>query len=239
MVPPDAPRAGRRSRIADAVATGTGRWRVPGWVIIPAALAPALLLVAPIVVGRLQPSGFDSLRASISALAAENASYRGLMTAALALVGVSFIFTAAGLLGAGLLARALLGVSGASAGLVAAFPLPRDGHAAWPHAMFAIIGFTGLAAWPMGLMSRWGGPAEILRPFPARQPTAAIASAVMFCILGWFGLEELLNGPHLGLSERVAAVTEATWPLVVVIAARVAQRKAAQRKAAVGVHRSQ
>jgi hypothetical protein len=231
MAPPDVARAGRRAqwrrRVAAAAQTGAGRWRVPAWAVVPAALAPFLLLVGPIVAGGLQPAGFDPLRESISGLAAENANDRGLMTAALVVVGVALICTAVGLFGAGLLARLLLGASGASTAMVAAFPLPQDRHASWAHALFAVLGFTGLAAWPMGLMAKWGGPAETLRPFPARQPAAGIATAVMFGILGWFGLEELFNGPHLGLSERVAAVTEATWPLVVVVAARVAQQKAA------------
>ncbi len=219
--------ARRRGRVADAVATGTGRWRVPAWVVGSASAAPLLLTVGFVVAGNLQPGSFDPVRESISALAAERANDRGIMTSTLVAVGLAHMCTAIGLLGAGLLSRLLLGVSGLGTALVAAFPLPTGGRTSWAHALFAVIAFLALALWPMALLSRRWGPAEINRPFPTRAPTAIIASVVVWGILCWFGINQLLGGRQVGLSERVAGVVESTWPLVVVVAARVAQQKAA------------
>jgi hypothetical protein len=226
MVPPEERPARRRGRVADAVATGVGRWRVPAWALASAAAAPLLLIVGFVVAADLQPASFDPVRESISALAGETATHPGVMTSTLVGVGLAHISTAIGLFGAGLLSRLLLAVSGTGTALVAAFPLPSGGRTSWAHAMFAIIAFLTLAIWPMALVSRFWGPAEEIRPFPARPPTAITASIVLGGILCWFGFEQLLGGPAVGLSERIAGVAESTWPLVVAAAARVAQQKA-------------
>jgi hypothetical protein len=235
MVPPEERPA--RRHVADAVATGVGRWRVPAWAVASAAAAPILLIVGFVLAGNLQPDGFDPVRESISALAAQTAAHRGVMTSTLVAVGLAHLCTAIGLFGAGLLSRLLLGVSGAGTALVAAFPLPSGGRTSWAHAMFAIIAFLTLALWPMTLVSRFWGPAEEIRPFPARPPTAIIASVVLGGILCWFGFEQLLGGPAVGLSERIAGVAESTWPLVVASAARVAQQKAVPARQEASVQR--
>jgi hypothetical membrane protein len=199
---------------------------------VSSAAAPLLLLIGPMVAGGLQPAGFDPVRDTISALAAENASERGVMTTALVGVGLAHVATAIGLIGAGKLGRILLAVSGMSTVLVALFPLPAGGRTSAAHALFAIVAFVALAFWPMGLVSKRWGPAEVVRPFPARLPYAIASTVLLFGLLSWFGLEQLVNGPHIGLSERIAGVAESVWPLVVVAAARVAQQKA-QRAASV------
>jgi hypothetical protein len=219
-VPPDAARQQGRDR---AEGVSVGRWRVPAWALVPSAAAPLLLLVGPIVAGSLQPSSFDPVRDSISALAARNATHRGVMTTVLATVGLAHVATAFGLVGAGLLARILLGLVGVSTALVAVFPLPSGGQRAPAHATFAVVAFLILAWWALTLLSSRWGPAPLVRPFVARKPTAIAATAVLVGLLGWFGVEQLLGGPHVGLSERIAGVAESTWPLVVVCAARVAQ----------------
>jgi hypothetical protein len=54
----------------------------------------------------------------------------------------------------------------------------------------------------------------------------------MFGLLVWFVLEA--HGSHRGLAERSAAFSEAIWPLLVVVSARLAGRTAS-RDAAPGV----
>jgi hypothetical protein len=76
----------------------------------------------------------------------------------------------------------------------------------------------------LGLVVKRWGPAPLARPFPAQKRAAIAATAVLVSLLGWFGLEQLSHGDHIGLSERVAAVAESVWPLVVVSAALAAKR---------------
>jgi hypothetical protein len=77
---------------------------------------------------------------------------------------------------------------------------------------------------------RWG-PAHLGRPFAAKRRPAIVTTGVLLGLLGWLGLEQLLHGPHIGLSERVAAVAESTWPLIVVAAALVARRQSSAQPA--------
>jgi hypothetical membrane protein len=220
-VPPDA----QPTRQSGGPDPAVGRWRVPAWALVPSSLAPLLLVVGPIVAAGLQPAGFDPVRDTISALAAQNANDRSMMTTVLGVVGSAHVGTAIGLVGAGVVARVLLGVVGLGTALVAVFPLPSGGGGSSAHAAFAVIAFLTLACWPLALQAGRWGPAHVGRPFPAKRRPAIVTTGVLLGLLGWLGVEQLLHGPHIGLSERVAAVAESTWPLIVVAAALVARRQ--------------
>lgn len=166
------------------------------WVIGSSGLAPVALIGGWTWAAALQGPGYDSLRDTISALAARDATDRGVMTAGLAVLGLCHLATAAGLVEAGPVARAILAVGGAATLAVAALPQPSSGHVP-----AATIGFVALAAWPAA--SRLPGPRG-----------GYGASVVLAGLLGWLALE-LGGGDLLGLSERVLAGTQALWPFVV------------------------
>jgi hypothetical protein len=121
---------------------------VPGWGVLTSAAAPVLLIGGWTLAARLQPGHFDQVSGTISALAADDAAYRWVMTAALTGVGLAHIGTAAALHPATPAARALLATGGVATVLVAANPLPADGGPAPAHALAAGVAFTALALWP-------------------------------------------------------------------------------------------
>ncbi|MGQ0572664.1 MAG: DUF998 domain-containing protein [Pseudonocardia sp.] len=184
---------------------------VPWWAKVSAAAAPALLIGGWTVAAARQPGGFDPVAGTISALAAHGATDRWVMTAALGGVGVSYVVTALGLRDAVPAGRVVLGVGGVATVGVAAFPLPETGDSA-AHAVAAGIAFVSVAAWP-AVAGRSG------RSVPAglRRPVALAAAAVLLGLVGWFAVE--LNGPRVGLAERVAAGAQALWPFAVVLTA--------------------
>lgn len=71
-----------RHGMAQSVCIGV----VPWWTVATAGAAPALLVVGFLVAGMLQPVSYDSLRDTISALAARDAADPWVMTAAIAAV---------------------------------------------------------------------------------------------------------------------------------------------------------
>ncbi len=111
------------------------------------AAAPVLLIGGWTLAAGRQPGGFDSTVGTISALAAENATDRWLMTAALIGVGLCHVVTAFGLSPAALPGRIVLALGGVATALVAAFPLPAAGDAP-AHAITATLAFLTLAVWP-------------------------------------------------------------------------------------------
>lgn len=188
----------------------TGRQpRTAWWGLGSAAVAPVALIGGWTVAAALQRGGFDQITATISALAARDADHREVMTAALAVVGVCHLTTAAALRSAGRPARVLHGIGGAATVLVAASPLPADdGHSA-VHTAAAAVAFGTLAAWPALV----------------RRPVDRVAAGVLLGLVGWFAVELVGNGPHVGLSERVAAGAQATWPLLAVFRSRAAHHR--------------
>jgi hypothetical membrane protein len=176
------------------------RWVLPSAVIGPVALIGGWSLAAA-----RQPAGYDAVRDTISALAADGATDRWIMTTGLAVLGASYLATAAGLTDAAIAGRALLGVGGATTLAVAALPQPAAGHV--PAATAA---FIALALWPA--VSRVPTPRAGL-----------VATGALLALLGWLGLE-LDDGALLGLSERVLAGAEALWPLAVAAALSRRQR---------------
>lgn len=169
------------------------------WALASAVLAPVALIGGWIWAGSVQPPGYDPLRDTISALAADGATDRWIMTIGLAMLGVCHLVTAAGLADAGRVSRALLAVGGAATIGVAALPQPSAGHVP-----AATLGFLALAVWPAVSRLPW-------------RRSARGAAAALVAMLVWLAFE-LHGGDLLGLSERILAGAEALCPLAFAVA---------------------
>jgi Protein of unknown function (DUF998) len=207
---------------------------VPGWGVITSTAAPVLLIGGWTLAAGLRPDHFDSLEDTISELAAIGAPNRWVMTTALVGVGAAHLGTALALRPAAPAGRWLLAIGGVATVLVAANPLPDRGPAP-AHMLVAGISFVALGVWPALSWHRShpirpGDPAPgaeaVAEPAPVPlRPVAALGAAgVLLGGLGWF-LAELLNrSDRVGLSQRVAAGSQALWPLAAVLLARRTQR---------------
>jgi hypothetical protein len=69
-----------------------------------------------------------------------------------------------------------------------------------------------LAFWPVMAVRRRARAPVLAFPF------AVSAAVVTLGLLTWFTLE--IHGSHRGVAERLAALAEAVWPLVVAIGTR-------------------
>lgn len=183
---------------------------VPWWAVLSSACAPVLLIGGWQLAAARQRGGFDPVRQTISALAARGATEPWIMTTALAGVGVCHMITAAGLASAAVPGRMLLAVGGVATVSLAALPLPVTGDSP-AHVAAASIAFSALSLWP-ALAARRGA-----QPGPAVWCSAATG---LLGLLGWFGLDCFVEGPRIGLSERVLAGAQALWPLAAVFLAR-------------------
>lgn len=187
------------------------RWPdVPWWAVASAGAAPVVLTGGWTLAAGRQRAGYDSIRDTISALAAQGAGDRWIMTTALAGLGVCYAITGLGLRPARPAGRILLMGGGVGTVLVAAFPQPAHGNSV-AHTVVATLAFTSLGAWPVCAARRRA--ASLLQ-----RRASTVATVVMFALLLWFVLE--VNGTHRGLAERSAALAEALWPLLVVLSCR-------------------
>lgn len=185
--------------------------RIPWWAVASATGAPVLLVGGWTLAAARQRAGYDAVRDTISALAAQGAADRWLMTSALVGVGACHVVTAAGLRPARFPGRVVLAGGGAATLLVAAFPQSVQGTST-AHATAATLAFTAMGAWP-AFAGRRGHPAPLLT-----RGVSAAAAAVLLGLVTWFAFG--LDGDHRGLGERVAAGAEALWPLAVVVTTR-------------------
>ncbi|MGH3123894.1 MAG: DUF998 domain-containing protein [Streptosporangiaceae bacterium] len=184
---------------------------VSWWGVISSAAAPVLLIGGWTVAAGLQPRSFNPVADTISALAAEDATDRWVMTFALLGLGACYITTALALRPAAAPGRLILTIGGAATILVAANPEPA-GSGSLPHTAWAATAFIAMAAWPAASLGR--GPSV---PYGLRSAVCVSATAMMLGLLVWFYAELRTGGRHLGLAERVLAGVEAAWPLAVIL----------------------
>jgi len=184
---------------------------VPWWGVVSSAAAPVLLVGGWTVAARLQPRSFNAVASTISALAADGAADRWVMTLVLLAVGVCDVVTGLALRPAAAPGRLILIAGGIAGVLVAATPEPATGGSP-AHAFWATIGFIALTAWPLGGLRRGSSVPGGLRP-----TVSAVAAGALLGLLVWFAAELMTGGGQVGLAERVLAEAQAVWPLAVVL----------------------
>jgi hypothetical membrane protein len=169
------------------------------------------------VASRLQPPSFDPVADTVSALAAAGAADRWVMTLTFLVVGACDIVTAAALRPARAPGRLIL-MAGAAGGMLVALN-PEHFGGSVQHAIWATIGFAGMALWPARAWRR--GPAV---PWGLRPAVCAGAVAVLIALSAWFGAELITGAGQAGLAERIVGVAQALWPLIVVLSCRFPSR---------------
>jgi len=198
---------------------------VPWWGVISSVAAPVLLIGGWTVAAGLQPRSFNPVADTISALAAEDATDRWVMTFALLGLGACYVVTALALRPAASPGRLILAIGGVATILVAANPEPA-GSGSLPHTVWAATAFIAVAVWPAVSLGR--GPSV---PRGLRPPACVSGTAIMLGLLVWFYVELSMGGRHLGLTERVLAGAEAVWPLAVILTCYRSQTCAGTRTA--------
>jgi len=198
----------RPSTVTDAAAPS--RQSVPRWAVICAALSPVLLTAAYLVAGTLQPSSYDPIRQTISAMAGYTATDRWIMNGGIILVGGCYLLTAAGLTALRPPARVLLAIAGLAGIGIAASPESAGGPSP-QHLACAALGALTITIWPACTARR-------ASPLPPILTTSAAAAAtlVFAALLSWLFLETR-DGSALGLAERLTTSVQTCWPAVVAI----------------------
>lgn len=187
---------------------GGGR---PRGALLTAAAAVVALIGGWTVAAMQQPGGFDSVRESISALAATETPHRWIMTAALVVTGLAHIGSALLLPGMRRAGRGVLGAAGVATIGVALLPLPSRSEGSVAHTLIATVSFVLLAVWPWFAADASATP--LLRPRIARPAAAVMLVLVASLLIG------SRAGMPFGAHERVVAALLALWPLATAIAA--------------------
>jgi len=191
---------------------------VPWWGLVSSAAAPVLLTCGWVTAAVLQPGSFNAVTESVSSLAAVGASDRWVMTFAFVVVAACDIATGLALRPAAAVGRLMLIAGGVAGMLVAVSPQPAAGVFSPAHALWAVVGFGTLVAWPLGAARR--GPSV---PWGLRPAVSVGAAGILAGLLAWFAAELLAGGGHIGLAERVLGGMQAVWPLLVVLSCRRSQ----------------
>ena len=190
---------------------------VPWWGVVSSAAAPVLLVGGWRLAAALQPGGYNEVTRTVSALASEGATDRWVMTLAFVIVGACDVLTALALRPAAPPGRLILIVGGVAGMLVAASP-DHGGGGSLAHALWAVVGFAALTAWPLGSYRRGRSVPWSLRP-----GVSVGVTCLLLGLLGWFLVELIDEGGLVGLAERVLGTAQALWPLVVVLSCRRAR----------------
>jgi len=185
---------------------------VPWWGVVSSAAAPVLLIGGWTVAAALQPGSFNAVAHTISALAAQGAADRWVMTLALVGVGACFVMTGLALRPAAAPGRIIVLTGGVATVLAAANPEPAAGGGSVPHTFWAGVGFVALATWPVGARRRGRSV-----PYGLRAAVSTRAVGVLLGLLAWFCAELITGGHQVGLAERVLAGAEVMWLLAVVL----------------------
>jgi hypothetical membrane protein len=202
--------------------TVVARRDVQWWGAISSAAAPVLLIGGWTLAAGLQPRSFDPVADTISALAAQDATDRWVMTFALLALGACYVVTALALRPVASPGRLMLALGGVATVLVAANPEPA-GSGSLAHTIWAATAFIALAIWPAAGLSR--GPSV---PCGLRPAVSVSATATMVALLVWFYVELSIGSRQLGLAERVLAGVEAVWPLVVILTCHRSQSRSTE-----------
>lgn len=191
---------------------------IPGWTLLTSGCAPVVLIGGWAFAGTLQPSTYDPMAASISALAAQDAAYPWVMTGALYVVGICYLVTAVGLRAVPGAGRVALFCGGLASIAVALSPEPGGGATSLQHMLSSGLGFTALALFPMLAAVRGYGINWALRPVTGYAVTFLMAAGA-----AWFLFELHGHAGNAGLIERLLTGAQAIWPVVFVTACLVSR----------------
>ncbi|GAB2933410.1 hypothetical protein GCM10027280_21520 [Micromonospora polyrhachis] len=185
-----------------------------------------LLFAGWTVAGERQPDGYNGVDDTISELAANGAADRWIMNLTLLAVGSCYLLTAAGLRPVPVVGRAILAIGGIATMLVTLFPQPEAGPSD-AHGVIASVACLSVALWPAGavLVGRLSGAWPSALAWALRPAVALAVTGLLLVLVGWFAFELQSRGSWIGLSERIAAGTQACWPLVVVLTTRRAAHR--------------
>src|SRR3984957_14263531 len=161
MPAPGRPRRVRREAAPGAVsaASGTVSSDVPGtpavlsvpwWGMVSAVVAPVLLISGWTFAAGLQRGTYNAVADTGSALAAEGAADRWVMTLAFLLAGAFEVVTGLSLRPAAAAGRLILMAGGVAGVLVAGSPEPAGGGGSVRHMSVAAGGLGALGAWAGG-----------------------------------------------------------------------------------------
>jgi hypothetical membrane protein len=191
---------------------------VPWWGVASAAAAPVLMVTGWSVAAGLQPS-FNPVADTVSALAAQGAADRWVMTLTFVVVAACYFITGLGLRPARRPGRLTLMAAAVAGVLVAANPEHPGTSLPVPHMIWGAAGCIALVAWPVGAWRR--GPSV---PWGLRPAVSAGVVAVLLALLAWFVAELITGGGQVGLAERIFGTAQALWPLTVVVSCCYAAR---------------
>jgi predicted phosphodiesterase/hypothetical membrane protein len=183
----------------------------PRGALLSATTAVVALIGGWTVAATQQPAGFDSVRESISALAAVETPHRWIMTVALILTGLAHIGSALMLPGLRRPGRGVLAAAGVATIGVALLPLPSRSDGSLAHTVIASVSFVLLAVWPWFAANDAGTP--LIRRSIARPAAVLMLVLVASLTVG------AKAGMPFGAHERVVAALLALWPLATAIAA--------------------
>jgi hypothetical membrane protein len=187
---------------------------VPWWGVVSSTASPVLLIGGWTAAARLQPPSFNPVADTVSALAALGATDRWLMTLVFVVVGACDVVTGMALRPAASAGRLIL-IVGAVAGMLVATSPEHAGSGSVSHAVWAALGFAGLATWPA---AAWRRRPPV--PWGLRRGACFGAVALQLILLTWFVAELISGAGQVGLAERVVGAAQAIWPLVVVLSCR-------------------
>lgn len=183
-------------------------------------LGAIIIFSSATITAELITPGYDTVRQTISELAAGDAPTRNFVTIAFVLTGVCHMLTAFFTPALGIAGRVALFTAGVCSQLVAAFPLPTVAGTSVEHRVSAMLFFVIMATWPLLSMRADRELPFLLRPWGAIASTTFIA---VFCFI-FLGVWSSPNQVAVGLWERVANDIEGIWPAVVVLTLWFAQR---------------
>ena len=137
---------------------------VPWWGMVSAVVAPVLLISGWTFAAGLQRGTYNAVANTVSALAAEGAADRWVMTLAFLAAGAFEVVTGLSLRPAAAAGRLILMAGGVAGVLVAASPEPAGGGGSVRHMSVATAALVALAAWPAAARRRGPSVPWGLRP---------------------------------------------------------------------------
>ncbi len=173
------------------------------------------------VIAQFLLPGFDTVKQTISELAADDVSTHVFMTVAFVISGTCHLFTAYFTPAIALPGRIALAVAGVSSWGVAYFSLPTAAATSQPHRAAAITGFVIFMYWLLLGMRRSSAYPLLLRPRMVVPVTIGLSIVSLVFLVCW----SIPNLAPIGLIERICAFTQAVVPVTVVWWLWAAQRR--------------